>query len=57
MLLHTTQNQIEVYVEPGSKSAGDFVVKYREPHQRVRTPKHRALLKIGRRGVAPVLGF
>jgi hypothetical protein len=40
MLLHTTHNQVEIYVKPGSKSAWDFVVKYREPHKRVRTPKH-----------------
>ena len=40
MLLHITQNKIQIYVEPGHKSTWDFVVKYREPHKRIRTPKH-----------------
>jgi hypothetical protein len=31
MLLHTTHNQVEIYVKPGSKSAWDFVVTYKEP--------------------------
>ncbi|APB33922.1 hypothetical protein GlitD10_1598 [Gloeomargarita lithophora Alchichica-D10] len=39
-LLYTTQNQVQIYVETGRKSACDFVVKYREPRKRIRTPKH-----------------
>lgn len=41
-LIHTTQRGVEIFVERGTKpqSAFDFVVKYKEPGQRARTPKH-----------------
>lgn len=39
-IIYTTANQIEIHVEKGSKSPNDFIVKYREPNKRVRTPKH-----------------
>jgi len=40
MPFYTTRNQVEIYVKPGSKSDCDFVVRYREPRKRQRTPKH-----------------
>ena len=41
-LVWTTQNGVEIAVTKGTKpqSAYDFVVKYREPGKRWRTPKH-----------------
>jgi hypothetical protein len=39
-LVYITKNGVEIYVEPGSKSRYDFMVKYKEPGKRVRTPKH-----------------
>lgn len=38
--IYTTAEQVEIYVEPGNKSLNDFIVKYREPSKRMRTPKH-----------------
>ena len=39
-LIHTTEDGVQIYVEPGSKSPHDFKVRYREPNKRLRTPKH-----------------
>ncbi|MCA1899862.1 MAG: hypothetical protein LDL50_04045 [Chloroflexi bacterium] len=39
-VIYTTANQVEIHVENGSKSPNDFIVRYREPNKRVRTPKH-----------------
>lgn len=39
-LLYRTANGIEIFVEPGKKSAQDFIVRYKEPAKRLRTPKH-----------------
>lgn len=39
-IVYTTANQVEIHVERGSKSPHDFIVKYREPSKRLRTPKH-----------------
>jgi len=39
-IVYTTANQVEIHVEHGSKSPHDFIVKYREPNKRLRTPKH-----------------
>ena len=39
-LFRTTQDGIGIYTEPGQKSAYDFVVRYRQPGKRMRTPKH-----------------
>lgn len=39
-VLLTTENGIQIGVEPGSKSKNDFKVKYRLPGGRERTPKH-----------------
>jgi hypothetical protein len=37
---YTTANGVEIFVLPSSKSANDFIVKYREPGKTLRTPKH-----------------
>lgn len=39
-IIYTTTDQVEIQVENGSKSPNDFIVRYREPSKRVRTPKH-----------------
>lgn len=39
-IIYTTANQVEIQVENGSKSPNDFIVRYREPNKRIRTPKH-----------------
>lgn len=39
-LCHTTKDRVRIYTEPGQKSAYDFVVRYRQPGKRMRTPKH-----------------
>lgn len=39
-LIYTTRNGTEVLVDQGSKSGRDFIVRYREPGKRVRTPQH-----------------
>lgn len=39
-IIWTTQRGVEIVVERGRKSNLDFVVKYREPNGRWRTPKH-----------------
>ena len=39
-LVYTTADSVEIYVEPGQKSKYDFLVRYKEPGRRVRTPKH-----------------
>ncbi|RME59897.1 hypothetical protein D6779_03225 [Candidatus Parcubacteria bacterium] len=39
-LIHRTREHIEIFVEPGKKSAWDFIVRYKEPSKRMRTPKH-----------------
>ena len=39
-LIHTTLDNVEIYVDKGSKSKYDFVVRYKEPGKRMRTPKH-----------------
>ena len=39
-LLHQTQDGTIIYVQPGTKSKYDFIVKYKAPHKRLRTPKH-----------------
>jgi hypothetical protein len=38
----TTQQGVEIYVERGNKSQSphDFIVRYKEPGKRLRTPKH-----------------
>ena len=42
ILLHTTQNGVEIYVKKGTKpqSKYDFIVKFRQPGRRLRTPSH-----------------
>lgn len=42
VLLHTTQNRVEIHVEKGTKpqSPYDFIVKFQEPGKRLRTPSH-----------------
>lgn len=39
-LVHTTAENIKVYVSQGKKSEFDFVVRYLQPGKRLRTPKH-----------------
>lgn len=39
-LLYTTARKVEIFAEPGKKSPLDFIVQYREPNKRLRTPKH-----------------
>ncbi|GBC91458.1 MAG: hypothetical protein N2045_07015 [Fimbriimonadales bacterium] len=41
-IIHTTQDGVEIAVKPGKKpqSSYDFVVQYKEPGKRWRTPKH-----------------
>ena len=40
VLVHTTAQNIPIYVEPGKKSRHDFRVRFRGPLRRLRTPKH-----------------
>lgn len=39
-LVYTSNNGVKIFVDPGSKSPNDFIVRYQEPGKRVRTPKH-----------------
>jgi hypothetical protein len=39
-LIHTTLSEDQIFVAKGSKSQLDFIVKYRSPGKRLRTPKH-----------------
>jgi len=39
-LVYTTNDGVEIYVEPGDKSEYDFIVRYKEPGKRMRQPKH-----------------
>ena len=39
-LIYRTHDNVEIYTEPGIKSAFDFRVRYREPGKRIRTPQH-----------------
>jgi len=39
-LVYTTNEGVEIYVEPGKKSEYDFRVRYKEPNRALRTPKH-----------------
>jgi hypothetical protein len=39
-IVYTTSDRVEISVAPGRKSPYDFIVKYREPGKRLRTPKH-----------------
>jgi len=39
-IIYTATNQVEIHIEKGSKSLNDFIVRYREPQKRIRTPKH-----------------
>jgi len=38
--IYTTENNVDIFIEPGNKSKKDFIVRYQEPGKRVRTPKH-----------------
>jgi hypothetical protein len=38
--IYRTSSGVAIYVEHGSKSQFDFIVKYQEPNKRLRTPKH-----------------
>lgn len=38
--IYETHNGVKIYVSKGGKSAHNFKVRYREPHKRIRTPKH-----------------
>jgi hypothetical protein len=42
VLLHTTQNGVQIHVEKGTKTQSpyDFIVKFLEPGKRLRTPTH-----------------
>jgi hypothetical protein len=40
VLVYTTKNGTEIYVETGIKSKNDFKVRYKEPGKFIRTPKH-----------------
>ena len=39
-VVHNTREGVEIFVERGRKSQYDFRVRYQEPSQRRRTPKH-----------------
>jgi len=39
-LIYTTDNSVEIFIEPGEKSEYDFRVRYKEPNKALRTPKH-----------------
>ena len=56
-LFRTTQDGIGIYTEPGQKSAYDFVVRYRQPGKRMRTPKHIHIIAdlYQKRGAKPAL--
>ncbi len=40
MLVHTTQKNVQIHVEPGIKSKYDFKVRFLEPGKKMRTPTH-----------------
>lgn len=42
VLLHTTQSNVEIHVVKGTKSQSpwDFIVKFKQPGRRLRTPSH-----------------
>jgi len=37
---HTTANGVQIFVDKGTKSDHDFIVKFMGPHGRPRTPRH-----------------
>ena len=39
-IIHTTGDGVQILAYHGNKSPCDFIVKYREPGRRERTPKH-----------------
>jgi len=39
-LIYKTLDEVEIYCFQGRKSQYDFIVKYKEPNKRLRTPKH-----------------
>ncbi len=39
-LIYRTSGSTEIYTETGKKSQHDFLVRYREPDKRIRTPQH-----------------
>ncbi|MGM0365209.1 MAG: hypothetical protein ACQEP5_01590 [Actinomycetota bacterium] len=43
-LIYRTSDNVDIYVDKGIKSVNDFIVKYRQPGKRKRTPKHIHLL-------------
>ncbi len=40
LLIYCTTNKTQIFVEPGTKSSQDFIVRYKETNKRTRTPKH-----------------
>jgi hypothetical protein len=40
VLVHTTAQDVPIYVAPGKKSTHDFRVLFMGPYRRLRTPKH-----------------
>ena len=40
ILVYKTKKEVEILLSKGTKSEYDFIVRYREPGKRVRTPKH-----------------
>ncbi|RME78263.1 MAG: hypothetical protein D6784_02660 [Chloroflexi bacterium] len=56
-VIYTTAKGVEIEVLPGKKSRYDFIVKYREPGKRWRTPKHIHLIVdlFAKRGGNPTL--
>ena len=55
--VYTTAKGVQINVQPGSKSPLDFIVKYREPGKRERTPKHIHIVVdiFGKRVASPIL--
>ena len=39
-LLYTTSEGVEITVAPGKKGLNDFIVKFKQPGGRIRTPRH-----------------
>jgi hypothetical protein len=39
-LIYTTAENVQIFVEPGKKSTYDFIVRFRQPGGRLRTPRH-----------------
>jgi hypothetical protein len=40
VLVYTTQNNVQIHVEPGKKSQNDFRVRFLHPGKLMRTPTH-----------------